>query len=109
MRSKKVSTIFGVLALLVALAVIYELSPVRRASRLAERSIPKIRNLLAQDRRFAQLQTYLEGTKNGWCVSIMGDVASEQDLTDVKALVKKTCPDARIDWRLSVKVSPTPK
>jgi len=109
MRSKKVSTAFGVLALLIALVVVYELSPDRRSRRLAERSLPEIRSLLVRDGRLAHLEAYLAGGKTGWGVSIKGDVPSEQDLTDVKVFVKKVCPDVRVDWSLSVKATPATK
>jgi hypothetical protein len=94
--------------ILIAFLIYYPFSPGGRQlrnMRLAERSIPKVRALIAQDSRFADVRKLHTVTVKGGSLAIRGEVASESDLADLKRIVCTAFPEVNVAWGVKVRAA----
>ena len=70
--------------------------------RVGERSIPKIKALIAQDSRFAQVGQFGGFTGRGGSLHVGGEVASAGDLADLKQLLALAFPEVNFFWAVRI-------
>jgi len=73
--------------------------------RRAQRSIPQVKILIAQDKRFGEVRRFSVFTGNGGSLMIMGEVASKTDLDDLKARVVTAFPNINFSWGVRVRTT----